>query len=81
MKLHEMEYGGELEQVLIEVERLRVELLDYYNKFGGLSHSVLLKSQELDYMLNRYLCLQSKENMSTTEYEPKRIQKTKDCSI
>ncbi|MCY9665731.1 aspartyl-phosphate phosphatase Spo0E family protein [Paenibacillus alginolyticus] len=51
---HEAEVGGDAKQVLIAVERLREELHDTYNQFGKMSPLILLKSEELDNMLNRY---------------------------
>ncbi|QYR21854.1 aspartyl-phosphate phosphatase Spo0E family protein [Paenibacillus sp. sptzw28] len=46
--------SGSAEQILVAVERLREELHATVNAYGRISTKVLLKSQELDDLLNRY---------------------------
>jgi hypothetical protein len=55
--------GVSTEQVLVAVERLREEMHDTFNRFGRMSPLVLLKSQELDALLNHYNGLVREENI------------------
>lgn len=48
------------EATLKELEKLRQELYDTYNYFGLTSNLVLLKSQELDQLLDHYNLLQTR---------------------
>jgi hypothetical protein len=55
-------YNGAVEQVLIVVESLREELHDKFNEYGLKSPVVLMKSQELNDILNSYHSLHQKKD-------------------